>query len=452
MISASSARRTLLPILAIVAGVACVQGACRLRSLDYLGNGHGQDGAMMDSAKRDVDAPSTPSFDTAIVEVFGQDTLAENGGGDGLAAEFPGEVEPDSVSVVGAVDGSDDVAVSGAGGAGGGEVGLGTGGSGAGGTGTEIGSGGGMGGTDGGTVDVPAGSGGAGSGGTPASGGRGGGGAGSGGTPASGGRGSGGVSGPDAPPDLAVDSVDAIPQPTGLVAYYPCESANGVVLPDQSGNGNDATLSIGSAPAGGTPPSGTGYRFEAGKVGNALTLLKAGYGYVSMPPSIFNGAPAITVALWIKVNTAQNWQRAFDVGINAHLDRDPNTGSKYFNLIPQNATSQIEIAITANGFSNEQLLHANPIVPADGWRHVAMTIDGSQAVVYVNGPGIRGTTTTSRTLTLRPIDLGTIDYAYLGKSQWGMDPYFDGQIDEVRVYRRALSATEVQTLAQFTGP
>jgi hypothetical protein len=407
---------------------------------------------MMDSAKRDVDAPSTPSFDTAIVEVFGQDTLAENGGGDGLAAEFPGEVEPDSVSVVGAVDGSDDVAVSGAGGAGGGEVGLGTGGSGAGGTGTEIGSGGGMGGTDGGTVDVPAGSGGAGSGGTPASGGRGGGGAGSGGTPASGGRGSGGVSGPDAPPDLAVDSVDAIPQPTGLVAYYPCESANGVVLPDQSGNGNDATLSIGSAPAGGTPPSGTGYRFEAGKVGNALTLLKAGYGYVSMPPSIFNGAPAITVALWIKVNTAQNWQRAFDVGINAHLDRDPNTGSKYFNLIPQNATSQIEIAITANGFSNEQLLHANPIVPADGWRHVAMTIDGSQAVVYVNGPGIRGTTTTSRTLTLRPIDLGTIDYAYLGKSQWGMDPYFDGQIDEVRVYRRALSATEVQTLAQFTGP
>jgi len=33
-----------------------------------------------------------------------------------------------------------------------------------------------------------------------------------------------------------------------------------------------------------------------------------------------------------------------------------------------------------------------------------------------------------------------------------VDPYFDGQLDEVRVYRRALSAAEVQTLAQFTGP
>jgi hypothetical protein len=223
-------------------------------------------------------------------------------------------------------------------------------------------------------------------------------------------------------------------------------------LPDQSGNGNDATLSIGLPPAGGTGPSGAGYRVEAGKVGNALTLLKPGYGYVSMPPSIFNGAAAVTVTFWIKVNTAQNNQHAFDVGINSHLDRDPNTGSKYFELMPQDADSQILFAITANGFSNEHRLYANAIVPADGWRYVAVTLDGSRGVVYVNGPGITGTTTTSNTMTLRPSDLGTIDYAYLGKSQWGMDPYFDGQIDEVRVYRRALSATEVQTLAQFTGP
>jgi hypothetical protein len=256
----------------------------------------------------------------------------------------------------------------------------------------------------------------------------------------------------DAPPDLAVDNVDAIPLPTGLVAYYPCESANGVVLLDQSGNGNDATLSIGLPANGGAAPSGAGYRFEAGKVGNALTLLKAGYGYVSMPPSIFNGATAVTVAFWIKVNTEQNWQRAFDVGINAHLDSAPYTGGKYFFLTTQNDASQSEIAITTNGFGTTQFLYANPIVQANGWRHIAVTIDGSQGVVYVNGRGITGTRTTNNMLTLRPVDLGTMDYAYLGKSQFTVDPYFDGQLDEVRVYRRALSAAEVQTLAQFTGP
>jgi hypothetical protein len=256
----------------------------------------------------------------------------------------------------------------------------------------------------------------------------------------------------DAPPDLAVDSVDAIPLPIGLVAYYPCESSNGVVLPDQSGNGNDATLSIGLPANGGPAPSGAGYQFEAGKVGNALTLLKAGYGYVSMPPSIFNGATAVTIAFWIKVNTEQSWQRAFDVGINAHLDSAPYTGGKYFFMTTQNAASQIELAITTNGFSTAQFLYGKSIVQADGWRHVAVTIDGSQGVVYVNGPGITGTKTTNNTLTLRPVDLGTMDYAYLGKSQFTVDPYFDGQLDEVRVYRRALSAAEVQTLAQFTGP
>ncbi len=55
-------------------------------------------------------------------------------------------------------------------------------------------------------------------------------------------------------------------------------------------------------------------------------------------------------------------------------------------------------------------------------------------------------------VTLRPKDLGAIDYAFVGKSQFGADPYFDGMIDEVRVYNRAMSATDIQAIYQFTGP
>jgi hypothetical protein len=56
MVSAASAPRTLLAVLAVlvmVAGVAGPQVACSLRSLDHLGNGHGQDGAMMGSDASD---------------------------------------------------------------------------------------------------------------------------------------------------------------------------------------------------------------------------------------------------------------------------------------------------------------------------------------------------------------------------------------------------------------
>jgi hypothetical protein len=254
--------------------------------------------------------------------------------------------------------------------------------------------------------------------------------------------------GPDTPPDLAVDTVDAIPLPPGVVAYYPCESASGTTLPDRSGNGNNATLVTGLPPDGGAAPSGAGYRFEAGKVGNALTILKAGYGYVSMPPSIFNGATAITVAAWVKVTTAQNWQRVLDVGINAGLDVNQETGTQYFNLVTQNESSQLEFAITTDGYGNQQVLNGTSLTATSGWKHVAITFDGSRGILYLDSLAVA----TNTSLTLRPVDIGTIDYAYLGKSQWGIDPYFDGQVDEVRVYRRALTAVEIQTLWQLTAP
>jgi hypothetical protein len=55
-------------------------------------------------------------------------------------------------------------------------------------------------------------------------------------------------------------------------------------------------------------------------------------------------------------------------------------------------------------------------------------------------------------ISLRPTDLGTIDYAFIAKSRFDADPYFDGKIDEFRVYNRALSAAEVLALYNFTGP
>jgi hypothetical protein len=97
-------------------------------------------------------------------------------------------------------------------------------------------------------------------------------------------------SAPDAPPDLAVDSVDAIPLPTGLVAYYPCESANGVVLPDQSGNGNDATLSIGLP-----------HQRRHGAVGNWLSI-RGGEG--RQCPDAAQGR------LWLRIHAAVDLQRS----------------------------------------------------------------------------------------------------------------------------------------------
>lgn len=78
------------------------------------------------------------------------------------------------------------------------------------------------------------------------------------------------------------------------------------------------------------------------------------------------------------------------------------------------------------------------------WKHVAVTLTPGTGILYVDG-----------------VEVARLDHArsvvarrHLGdvhrKSQYGNDPLLSGQIDELRIYSRALSATDVRTL--FTTP
>jgi hypothetical protein len=150
----------------------------------------------------------------------------------------------------------------------------------------------------------------------------------------------------------------------------------------------------------------------------------------------------------VKVTTVQRWSRLFDVGINANLAVDPNSGTKYLNLVPQTSSNNLVFAITNNGYTSEQKLSTS--APAAGvWKHVAVVLSGGTGTLYIDGGSA---TIASNPIALRPVDLGAIDYAFIGKSQFTADPYFDGGIDEFRIYGRALSATEIRVLYQYSGP
>jgi hypothetical protein len=243
---------------------------------------------------------------------------------------------------------------------------------------------------------------------------------------------------PDLVPDLLPDtSSDTPPLLSGLLVYYKCESTTGTTLEDSSGNGNHGTLVGGTA----------GTSFVAGKVGTALALAKAGSGYVSVPTAVFANAKDITIATWINSTTSQIWSRVLDVGVNAKIANNTATGTHYLNLVPKTNGTNLIFGISKDGYNNEQQL--TTAAPALGtWKHVAVVLGGGQGSLYIDGAAVAN----SSTVLLRPADLGTIDYAYLGKSQFSNDPNFDGQIDEFRVYGRALSAAEIQALYQFSGP
>jgi hypothetical protein len=76
-------------------------------------------------------------------------------------------------------------------------------------------------------------------------------------------------------------------------------------------------------------------------------------------------------------------------------------------------------------------------LPLNAWTHLATTYDGANVRLYVNGT-LAATRAATGGIT---VSTGTLQIG--GNSVWS--EWFKGSIDEVRVYSRALSATEIVT-------
>jgi len=228
----------------------------------------------------------------------------------------------------------------------------------------------------------------------------------------------------------------------GLVAYYACDETSGTTLTDKSGNGNDGTLH-------------GGYSIGTGKVGTgALALNSASSGYVEMPSGVLSALSAateMTISTWVYITSTVQWQRIFDIGSSTNLTTNAqgDTTNHYMNLVPLDIGNNMAFSITASGLDhqNSVVSSANFTFPTNTWTHVALVLGGGTGEIYINGA-----VSNTNTISLRPADLGTLGYAYIGKSWFTGDPFLNGQIDDFRIYSRALSAAEVLALSQFTGP
>jgi hypothetical protein len=193
---------------------------------------------------------------------------------------------------------------------------------------------------------------------------------------------------------------------------------------------NDASDSVGTANGtlmGNATVSG-GQLVLDGSDGTYLDLAAIG-------PDIAN-LTSTTVEAWVTWNDpTAYWERIFDFG------QDTTT---YMFLTPKAERSKVRFAISMNGGGAEQFVnHVGQLTdttldPTE--QHVAVTIDATAGIItlYVNG----SPSCILFNTTLQPYVLGTTPNNYLGKSQFA-DPYFNGSIDEFRIYGRALSAAEI---------
>jgi autotransporter-associated beta strand protein len=175
--------------------------------------------------------------------------------------------------------------------------------------------------------------------------------------------------------------------------------------------------------------------YTAGHAGPAQAVALDGVNsYVQLPANIAKGG-AFTFAAWVYWNggslqTATNWQRIFDFG---------NDTSHYLFLTPASGGGTLRLAINNGG--GEQIVERSGPLASGSWQHVAVTLNGGPAILYVNGSAVA----TNSGVTIAPAAFRPAKN-YLGKSQFSADPLFSGKLEAVEIADFALTPAQVLAL------
>jgi hypothetical protein len=205
-----------------------------------------------------------------------------------------------------------------------------------------------------------------------------------------------------------------------LDTYLPFDQSSGPTASDASGNGHNGSLNGGAS-------------WTAGRSGNAVAL-DGSSGYVSLPDTLGADLGDFSIAAWAYWNGGSPNQRVFDFGTST---------DHYMFLTPRHGSGVVRFAMSLTSYRAEQAISGSAALPVRKWSHVAVTLSGTTATLYIDGVAV-GTNTT---MIFAPFRLGSPGNNWLGRSQVAADPYFNGLLDEFRLYRGALSAAQVAALA-----
>lgn len=171
-----------------------------------------------------------------------------------------------------------------------------------------------------------------------------------------------------------------------------------------------------------------------GRIGTALDFCGTD-SYVDVPDGVVSGLDGDwTISTWIRPATLPTWARVFDFGAGA--------GANMFLTVSAGNGPRFAIT-TGGGGAEQQVTWGGQNFPLDQWSHVAITVSGTTATMWVDGEAVAS----NDEVTISPADLGLTTSNYLGRSQYSSDPPYDGAIDDFAVYSRALSEQELGELA-----
>ncbi len=216
------------------------------------------------------------------------------------------------------------------------------------------------------------------------------------------------------------EAVGGTQQTFGLVGWYKFDETSGTVAADSSGMGNDGTYAGGPAlnvASNGNPAMGTAVDFN-------------GSNYVQVP-GLYGNPSSVSVAAWAKLDASDsNSAEIVSLGDHVILRLKNNSAElRYYN------------GSTWVGSSVAR------VIAQTGWHHYAAVFDETgDYKLYIDGnEAVAGALA------------GGISYSGLGANTRigshgnGQTTYdFDGRIDDVRIFKRPLTAEEVYQLYRRT--
>ena len=218
----------------------------------------------------------------------------------------------------------------------------------------------------------------------------------------------------------------------GLVAYYPFNgNAN-----DESGNGNNGTVNGATLTSDRFGNSEKAYSFDG------IT------NYISIPHSESINCSNVTISTWFNAqdfvgeanqNTLvskreySGWGNSYEIG----LGKDPNTC-----FSNPNCENAIYTGYTTNNLNYINVFSSNSSLQTNNWYHFVYIHDNNYVSIFLNGVRVflgqsPGSLPTNNTL---PVWLGA-------RPGGGGRHFFNGKLDDICIYNRALTEAEITYLA-----
>lgn len=213
---------------------------------------------------------------------------------------------------------------------------------------------------------------------------------------------------------------------SGMIAWWRFEEAAGQLIGDSSGNGRNGTAVNTSR--------------RLGILGTALSLAGSDSASFGIAPSV-SGNADFSVAAWVKVPPGSP-----DGVILQQREKDgANSGWQGVYALTVQSSGLVNFYVYGDNSHQFNLTTAKKV--NDGqWHHVLAQRQGTKGQIFIDG--FEDAVGTGVLQALRP------HVIYLGYNGRDDNTFFRGLLDDVRIYSRALSSTEIQGLFSetFTTP